>query len=165
MKQPKYDIFIGYRRLGGSQYARMICLLLRERGYRVFQDIDCLIETNFNEQLKVALKNSELYMVILSNGSLVSRYVVNGILKAYELNKPIIPIVCDNQDPIGGEDVIPNSKEAYEIKKKLQWSKPSFGLTLKNSFDIMEKTIVRKYTTPNLFKGLLYKIRGSMLNF
>lgn len=164
MKQQKYDIFISYRRLGGAQYARMICLLLKERGYRVFQDIDCLVDANFNEQLKEALKNSKLYMVILSNNSLDSRYVVNGILKAHELNKPIIPIECDNQNPIGGEDAIPNSREAYEILKNLQWSKISFGETLKSCFDVMEKTRVQKYATPNPFKRLLYKVRTKVIN-
>lgn len=99
MKQPKYDIFISYRRYGGAQYARIICLLLRERGYRVFQDIDFLVNANFIEELKEALNNSKLYIVILSNDVLYSNYVVKGIIKANELNKTIIPMVCDNQYP------------------------------------------------------------------
>lgn len=34
-----YDIFISYRRKGGAQYARIIQLMLAQRGYKVFLDL------------------------------------------------------------------------------------------------------------------------------
>lgn len=34
-----YDIFISYRREGGAQYARILQLMLIQRGYKVFPQI------------------------------------------------------------------------------------------------------------------------------
>lgn len=165
MKHPKYDIYISYRRDGGVQYARMICLLFRNKGYRVFQDIDCLTDdTNFIEELKYALNNSKVYMVILSNNTLSSTYAVNGILKANELSKPIIPVVCDDKYPLGGIFSIPKSKDAYEILRNLQWSEMNFGVTLRPDFNYMEKR-VRKYVKPNIIRHLHNKIKDDVIKY
>lgn len=39
---PKYEIFISYRRDGGVDYARMIYLELKGRGYNTFFDYNSL---------------------------------------------------------------------------------------------------------------------------
>ena len=46
MKQ-KYDIFISYRRTDGAQYARILQLMLAQRGYKVFIDYDELTDGKF----------------------------------------------------------------------------------------------------------------------
>ena len=40
MATQQYDIFISYRRTGGAQYARILQLMLTQRGYKVFLDYD-----------------------------------------------------------------------------------------------------------------------------
>ena len=44
MQQNKYDIFISYRRDSGAQYARILQLMLMQRGYKVFLDYDELTD-------------------------------------------------------------------------------------------------------------------------
>lgn len=37
MADHKYDIFISYRRVGGAQYARILQLMLIQRGYNIWK--------------------------------------------------------------------------------------------------------------------------------
>ena len=53
-----YDIFISYRRDGGAQYARILQLMLQQRGYRVFLDYDELKEGIFGKRIKDAINLS-----------------------------------------------------------------------------------------------------------
>ena len=52
----KYDIFMSYRRDGGAQYARILQLMLHQRGYKVFLDYDELTDGVFGENIKKAIK-------------------------------------------------------------------------------------------------------------
>ena len=47
----KYDIFLSYRREGGSETAKMLRDSLTERGYRVFLDVESLKSGPFNTKL------------------------------------------------------------------------------------------------------------------
>ena len=55
MAEHKYDIFISYRRVGGAQYARILQLMLIQRGYKVFLDYDELTDALYK---KSGMKNS-----------------------------------------------------------------------------------------------------------
>ena len=70
MKQ-KYDIFISYRRIGGAQYARILQLMLQQRGYRVFLDYDELTDGKFGDHIQEAIREAPIFMIVLSKGSLV----------------------------------------------------------------------------------------------
>ncbi|MBR6592354.1 MAG: hypothetical protein IKK81_07030 [Prevotella sp.] len=52
MTNNKYDIFISYRRDGGAQYARILQLMLIQRGYKVFLDYDKLIVGVFSDIIR-----------------------------------------------------------------------------------------------------------------
>ena len=68
--QSKYDIFISYRRESGAQYARILQLMLSQRGYKVFLDYDELTDGRFGNHIKEAIESSSIFMIILSRQSL-----------------------------------------------------------------------------------------------
>lgn len=140
MKQ-KYDIFISYRRIGGAQYARILQLMLSQRGYKVFLDYDELTDGKFGEHIQEAIKSAPIFMLVLSKESLErckneDDWVRREIQLAISLNKHIIPINPDNMFDGIPED-IPN-----DIKEEVgthQHSDISFGQTLGVTVDYMVK--------------------------
>ncbi|MDM8524877.1 toll/interleukin-1 receptor domain-containing protein [Desulfococcaceae bacterium HSG8] len=65
-----YDIFISYRREGGSDKARLFQQALSERGLKVFLDVDELRAGYFDEKLLRVIENTPGFLLILSAGSL-----------------------------------------------------------------------------------------------
>ena len=138
MKQ-KYDIFISYRRTGGAQYARILQLMLAQRGYKVFLDYDELTDGKFGEHIQEAIKSAPIFMLVLSKESLErckneGDWVRREIHLAISLNKHIIPVNPDNTFDGIPED-IPN-----DIKEEVgthQHSDISFGQTLGVTVDYM----------------------------
>ena len=59
----KYDIFISYRRVGGAQYARILQLMLSQRGYRVFLDYDELRDGVFGKKIKAAIQEAPWHKI------------------------------------------------------------------------------------------------------
>lgn len=64
------DIFISYRREGGSTTARLICRALEEANFRCFFDSESLSSGSFADSIKDNLKNSRNFILILTPGSL-----------------------------------------------------------------------------------------------
>ena len=137
----KYDIFISYRRDGGAQYARILQLMLIQRGYKVFLDYDELSDGVFSDKIRSAIKESPVFMLVLSKGSMQrcandGDWVREEITLAIELQKHIVPINPDN-----GFDGFP-----IEMPKRLkdsigsyQHSEISFGQILGATIDLMVK--------------------------
>lgn len=148
MNQSKYDIFISYRREGGAQYARILQLMLSQRGYRVFLDYDELTDGKFGIHVQEAIKEAPIFMLILSKGALErcrneGDWVRNEIQLAIKEGKHIIPVNPDNTF-----DGIPNDIPA-DIKEEVgshQHSDISFGQTLGVTVDYM----VSKRIKPNI---------------
>lgn len=95
---PKYDIFISYRRNGGSETAYTIARQLRNAGYRVFFDIDDLGSGKFNSQLYEVIDNCKDFVIILSKDSLdrcekEDDWIRLETAHAIKNNKNIIPIM------------------------------------------------------------------------
>ena len=67
---PRYDVFISYRRRGGLLLARCICYYLRSKGVRCFFDMKEIKEGKFDEKIYRALDNSKYFLLILTDGSL-----------------------------------------------------------------------------------------------
>lgn len=135
----KYDIFISYRRVGGAQYARILQLMLTQRGYKVFLDYDELTDGKFGDHIQEAIKDAQIFMLVLSKDALVrckneGDWVRREIQLAIQEGKHIVPINPDNSFD-GVPDDIPN-----EIKEEVgshQHSDINFGQTLGVTVDFM----------------------------
>lgn len=101
MNRKKYDIFISYRRDTGAQYARILQLMLSQRGYHVFLDYDELKDGVFSDKIREAIHEAPVFILILSAGALErcaneGDWVRREILMAVDQNKHIIPVNPDN---------------------------------------------------------------------
>lgn len=135
----KYDIFISYRRDGGAQYARILQLMLIQRGYKVFLDYDELRDGTFSDRIKAAIKAAPVFMLVLSAGSMArcvneDDWVGKEIMLAVQESKHFVPL-----DPDRTFDGVPKGvpvtiKEAIEGN---QHSEVSFGQLLGASVEQM----------------------------
>lgn len=141
MTNHKYDIFISYRRTGGAQYARILQLMLIQRGYKVFLDYDELTDGVFSDKIVAAIKDAPVFMLVLSGGSMLrcandGDWVRREISMAVELQKHIVPVNPDNGFdgfPDGMPDHLKNTIGAQ------QHSDISFGQALGATIDLMIK--------------------------
>ena len=96
----KYDIFISYRREGGSEFARSVKSALESKGYFVFLDFDELKDGVFDERILKAIEQAPVFMFILSQNSLDrcvndDDWVRKEIEYAHKLGKHVIPVNKD----------------------------------------------------------------------
>lgn len=96
----KYDVFISYRREGGKEFARSIKSELEHKGYAVFLDFDELTDGVFDERIMDAIRESPVFIFILSQHSLdrcvnEDDWVRREIEYASELGRHIIPVNKD----------------------------------------------------------------------
>ena len=137
----KYDIFISYRRTGGAQYARILQLMLQQRGYKVFLDYDELTDGVFSDHIKTAIKVSPIFMLVLSKESMnrcinEDDWVRQEITLAIEQQKHIVPINPDKEFDGFPEGMPIALKEAVGSH---QYSDISFGQTLGVTIDSLIK--------------------------
>lgn len=140
--EQKYDIFISYRRQGGAQFARILQLMLSQRGYNVFLDYDELTDGKFGEHIQEAIKSAPIFMLVLSNEALArckneGDWVRREIQLAISLQKHIIPVNPDNLFDGIPEDIPEDIKEAVGTH---QYSEINFGQTLGVTVDYMVNT-------------------------
>lgn len=99
----KYDIFISYRRAGGSSTALHLYYLLSEEGYKVSFDIDTLREGKFAPELFNRIDNCTDFLIIL-NKEAFDRTISGNcprdndwmrmeLARAIEKEKNIIPVM------------------------------------------------------------------------
>ena len=96
--QPSCDVFISYRRDGGDMTAMYFYQALKERGYRVFYDLEVLRSGSFNEALLHSIRSCTDFVLILSPHALdrcvsPDDWVRAEIAEALRLGKNIIPIM------------------------------------------------------------------------
>lgn len=141
MAEHKYDIFISYRRDGGAQYARILQLMLIQRGYKVFLDYDELTDGIFSDKIKAAINDAPVFILVLSNHSMErcandGDWVRKEITLAVEQGKHIIPVNPDN-----GFDGFPEGMPA-DLRDAIgshQHSEISFGQALGATIDLLIK--------------------------
>ncbi len=100
------QIFISYRRIGGSPVAEDLSKFLRSKGYSVFFDKQSLKGGDFVKNIKKEMKSSHDVILILNQGALDFRdtkgevdYFRMEIETALELKKNIIPIFLKDFNP------------------------------------------------------------------
>ncbi len=137
----KYDIFRSYRIDGGAQYARILQLMLIQRGYKVFLDYDELTDGVFSDKIVAAIKEAPVFMLVLSKGSMIrcandGDWVRKEITLAVEQGKHIVPVNPDN-----GFDGFPEGmpEELKDFIGSHQHSEISFGQALGATIDLMIK--------------------------
>lgn len=134
-----YDIFISYRRETGAQYARILQLQLEKRGYRVFLDYEELTDGVFGDNIRQAIKDSPIFLMVLSARYLErckndGDWVREEISLAIKEKKHFIPVNPDfTFDGIPGD--IPN--DINEIVSIHQYSDINFGQLLDASIERM----------------------------
>ncbi|MBO4573923.1 MAG: SUMF1/EgtB/PvdO family nonheme iron enzyme [Bacteroidales bacterium] len=139
MAQKKYDIFISYRRDGGAQYARILQLMLIQRGYSVFLDYDELRDGNFNDKIRAAVIEAPVFMIVMSENALVrcvneDDWVREEISLAIKENKHIIPVNPDNKFN-GVPDGLPENIKTALLQN--QYSEVNFGQALGVTVEMM----------------------------
>lgn len=139
MANNKYDIFISYRRDGGAQYARILQLMLIQRGYKVFLDYDELRDGTFSDRIIAAIKAAPVFMPVLSADSMTrcvneGDWVRKEILLAAQEGKHFVPIDPDRTFNGVPKGVPAALKEAIEGN---QHSEVSFGQLLGASVEQM----------------------------
>ena len=141
MAEHKYDIFISYRRDGGAQYARILQLMLIQRGYKVFLDYDELTDGIFSDKIKAAINDAPVFILVLSNHSMErcandGDWVRKEITLAVEQGKHIIPVNPDN-----GFDGFPEGMptDLRDAIGSHQHSEISFGQALGATIDLLIK--------------------------
>lgn len=136
-----YDIFISYRRNGGRQYARILQLMLSQRGYRVFLDYDELKDGLFSKKIKEAITEAPIFMLVLSKDSMercadVKDRLREEILLAVQKKKCFVPVNPDKMfDGISAE--VPD--EIKLVALETQYSEIDFGQALGVTLDLLIK--------------------------
>lgn len=161
MEKNKYDIFISYRRDGGAQYARILQLELEKRGYRVFLDYEELTDGVFGDNIKEAIREAPIFMMVLSAHYLdrcknERDWVREEIMLATKQQKHFIPVNPDNSfDGIPAE--VPD--EIKQVVGSHQHSEVNFGQLLGASIDKMVKNrIANQVNTSCKLKKKLIQI-------
>lgn len=99
----KFDIFISYRREGGSATALHLYYLLNEEGYKVSFDVDTLREGKFAEELYDRIDNCTDFVIVLNKDAFKRTIYENcprendwmrmELARAIETGKNIIPVM------------------------------------------------------------------------
>ena len=93
-----YDVFISYRRNGGTDFTRLLYEHLSRMGLDVFFDIEELKNGMFNTKLYECIEQSHNFLLVLSKNALdrcsdEGDWVKKEILHALEQKKNIVPVM------------------------------------------------------------------------
>lgn len=97
-RNPKYDVFISYRRSDGFETAQLIYYRLETAGYRVAFDMETLRSGKFDEQLYEYIDNCNDFILVVSKDALQLRenreddWVRLEVAHAIKSKKNIIPV-------------------------------------------------------------------------
>lgn len=96
-KNKKYDVFISYRRDGGEVMARLLYIMLSDRGYSVFYDRVSIKTGRFDETIADAIKDCTDFILVLSENMFKDRdpskdEVIKELILAKNQKKNILPL-------------------------------------------------------------------------
>lgn len=103
MSKRTYDIFISYRRDGGINSAVALQSTLLQMNYKAFLDVNNLQSGKFDEALFHVIDHCKDFLLVLSPHALdrcgePDDWVRKEVERAMQMNKNIIPIICDGGD-------------------------------------------------------------------
>lgn len=111
-------IFISYKRDFGIDAAARIKEYFEGRGYSVFYDVESMRMGNFEKQIERNIKDSNYFILILSQGALDSEWVLKEIRIALDTpTTTIVPLIMPNYvEPANVPEDIKNALRHHGIK-------------------------------------------------
>lgn len=163
--QTAFDVFISYRRNGGSEKAQLVKSELQQRGVydqRIFLDTHSLHEGNFKEKIKNAISASQNVIVIISQGCFdqvrETDYWYLEIREALLQGKNIIPVLFDKISSLSDLNI---PEDMSELKEK---NCVSYQHEYADAaFDKLYSFLGLDYSLPKTRRGILMKYKGCML--
>ena len=123
-----YDIFISYRRNGGSERAELLKAVLEKNGIaseRIFMDTHALKGGDFKTRLKDAICESSNFIVLITKDCFEDAkegdFFVYEIAEAIKLKKNIVPVVFDGENSFAPE-ALPESIKALSSHNAVSYS-------------------------------------------
>lgn len=182
MIKSKYDVFISYRREDGGDLANYFNSELNRHGFRTYIDIKELTIGIFPEELEKAIKNSDLILVVLTDGSLEriednSSYVRKELDIAYTNNKPLF--IISKVENIYDKLEEKTNKIYGKLKKQniIEYNHNQSNDVIEKLKSTLDKLKNKKFDFDNIicddnkkdegykkfeFKGFLYNYKGEL---
>lgn len=129
VQKKKLDVFISYRRAGGSELASLLNMRLRLKNYKVFFDVESLRSGQFGKNLIESVKRSRNVLLILSPNALDrctddlenNDWVRKEIATAIESECNIIPIAKDFDLSIFQREGLPDEIRLLQTLNQITW--------------------------------------------
>ena len=165
-----YDIFISYRRSDGKLLARLLKESLEKRGYRVFLDMDELLDSVFDEHIIQVIQSAPIFLLLMTKQCFTRCHNPNDWVRmeiecAVRLRKNIVPINPDNM--FTG---FPKSTPSHlrEVLAMHQYSAIDTGQLYQVSIDKLIddrlRDTIRRERRKHVFNTLIYSIFCNRLN-
>ena len=146
----KYDVFISYRRAGGSQLASLLKVHLQTRGISAFLDVYGLGGGNFDEALIMTISNASNMVLVLSSGALnrckgdtrIQDWLHREIVCAFEHKVNIVP-VADPAFEWPKVDELPTDIQALSKLNAVPWSHEFQDAAIQRVVDFLQLPVVR----------------------
>ena len=130
----KYDVFISYRRTGGSAEARLVQTKLSKHGLKAFLDVDDLESGHFNLALLKRIAEAPNFVVILSPHSLdrcadERDWLRQEIAQAVQTKRNIVPLIMPNFD-FPTQETLPAELKDLPNYQSVKYSHEFFDATI-----------------------------------
>ena len=156
----KYDVFVSYRRLGGSQLASLIKVHLQTRGISAFLDVFGLGGGNFDEALTLTIGNASNMVLVLSPGALdrckgdtrIIDWLHREIVCAIDHKVNIVPVI-DPEFKWPENDELPKDMKAISKMNGVSWSHEFQDAAIQRVVEFLQLPVMRGragslYATP-----------------
>ena len=146
----KYDVFISYRRAGGSQLASLIKVHLQTRGISSFLDVSSLGGGNFDEALIMTICKASNVVLVLSDGALdrckgdtrINDWLHREIVCAFEHKVNVVP-VTDPAFKWPDEKELPEDIQAVSKLNGVPWSHNFQDAAIQKLVDFLHLPVMR----------------------
>ena len=146
----KYDVFISYRRAGGSQLASLVKVHLQTRGISSFLDVSSLGGGNFDEALILTISKASNVVLVLSNGALdrckgdtrINDWLHREIVCAFEHKVNVIPVM-DPDFKWPKEKDLPEDIQDVSKLNAVPWSHDFQDAAIQKLVDFLHLPVMR----------------------
>jgi hypothetical protein len=137
MESGKTDVFISYRRDGGSAEARLIRSALGERGLNTFLDVTSLTHGMFDETLLTRIAEARIFLLVLSPHALdrcveEQDWLRREIAHALQTGRVIVPVMLPGFE---FPDELPAEIKALPRHQAVPYSHTLFDATVSKLLD------------------------------